>query len=136
METKKNISKARELEIIQELRSGNGYFADTFSASDFDSMSNNIRDDFPLLHGTRLVEESEYERVQDSFNKQVEVNKELRSTIDSLIDKMLVSVQEYSDTKLLNEVIALKGDKYVIRRKISLNLPLWPSDLDYIMNNL
>ena len=136
METKKNISKARELEIIQELRSGNGYFADTFSASDFDSMSNNIRDDFPLLHGTRLVEESEYERVQDSFNKQVEVNKELRSTIDSLIDKMLVSVQEYSDTKLLNEVIALKGDKYVIRRKISLNLPLWSSDLDYIMNNL
>lgn len=136
METKKNISKARELEIIQELRSGNGYFADTFSASDFDSMSNNIRDDFPLLHGTRLVEESEYKRVQDSFNKQVEVNKELRSTIDSLIDKMLVSVQEYSDTKLLNEVIALKGDKYVIRRKISLNLPLWPSDLDYIMNNL
>ena len=136
METKKNISKARELEIIQELRSGNGYFADTFSASDFDSMSNKIRDDFPLLRGTRLVEESEYERVQDSFNKQVEVNKELRSTIDSLIDKMLVSVQEYSDTKLLNEVIALKGDKYVIRRKISLNLPLWPSDLDYIMNNL
>lgn len=132
----KNISKERELEIIQELRSGNGYFADAFTSYDFDRMSSNIRNDFPLLCKTRLVESSECDRLKEQVGKQVAENDGLRSIIDSLIDKMLVSVQEFSDITLLHEAIALKGHAYVIKRKISLKLPLWPIDEEYIFNNL
>lgn len=96
----KNISKERELEIIQELRSGNGYFADTFTSYDFDCIVSNIRNDFPLLYQTRVVEPSEHDRLKEELSKQVSENDKLHTTIDSLIDVMLKSGQAFSDLGL------------------------------------
>lgn len=132
----KNISKERELEIIQELRSGNGYFADTFTSHDFDRMVSNIRNDFPLLHQTRVVESNEHDRLKEEFSKQVSENDKLHTTIDSLIDTMLKSGQAFSDFSLFREVIALKGHAYVIKRKLELDLPFVPMDKEFILNNL
>ncbi len=77
----KNISKERELEIIQELRSGNGYFADAFTSYDFDRMSKNIRNDFPLLLKTNFVEASEHERLKKEYKDQAIAIEEHKAVI-------------------------------------------------------
>jgi len=134
--TTKNISKERELEIIQEIRSGNGYFADAFTSYDFDRMASNIRNDCRLLYQTRVVESSEYDRLKEEFSKEVSENDQLHTTIDSLIDTILKRGQAFSDFSLFRKVIALKGHAYVIKRKLELDLPLSPMDKEFLLNNL
>lgn len=132
----KQISKERELQIIEELRLGNGYFADAFTSYDFDRMASNIKCDFPLLHQTRVVESSEYDRIKIELSKQVGANDELRTSFDNAIDSMIVSGQTFSDLDLLRETIKIKGHGYVIKRKIELGLGLLDMDKEFLLNNL
>lgn len=132
----KQISKERGLQIIEELRLGNGYFADAFTSYDFDRMASNIKCDFPLLHQTRVVESSEYDRIKTELSKQVGANDELRTSFDNAIDSMIVSGQTFSDLDLLRETIKIKGHGYVIKRKIELGLGLLDMDKEFLLNNL
>lgn len=132
----KQISKERELQIIEELRLGNGYFSDAFTSYDFDRMASNIKCDFPLLHQTRVVESSEYDRIKTELSKQVGANDELHTSFDNAIDLMIVSGQTFSDLDLLRETIKIKGHGYVIKRKIELGLGLLDMDKEFLLNNL
>lgn len=132
----KQISKERELQIIEELRLGNGYFSDAFTSYDFDRMASNIKCDFPLLHQTRVVESSEYDRIKTELSKQVGANDAMRTSFDNAIDSMIVSGQTFSDLDLLRETIKIKGHGYVIKRKIELGLGLLDMDKEFLLNNL
>ena len=132
----KQISKERELQIIEELRLGNGYFSDAFTSHDFDRMVSNVQNDYPLLMNTSVVDTKEYKRIKSELSNQVSVNDELRTSFDNAIDSMIVSGQTFSDLDLLRETIRIKGHGYVIKRKIELSLGLLDMDKEFLLNNL
>lgn len=132
----KQISKERELQIIEELRLGNGYFADAFTSHDFDRMASNVLNDYPLLMGTSVVDTKEYNRIKTELSKQVAANDAMRTSFDNAIDSMIVSGQTFSDLDLLRETIRIKGHGYVIKRKIELGLGLLDMDKEFLLNNL
>lgn len=132
----KQISKERELQIIEELQLGNGYFADAFTSLDFERMTSNVLKDYPLLMDTSVVDTKEYNRIKIELSNQVRVNDELRTSFDNAIDSMIVSGQTFSDLDLLRETIRIKGHGYVIKRKIELGLGLLDMDKEFLLNNL
>lgn len=132
----KQISKERELQIIEELQLGNGYFADAFTSLDFERMTSNVLKDYPLLMDTSVVDTKEYNRIKSELSNQVRANDELRTSFDNAIDSMIVSGQTFSDLDLLRETIRIKGHGYVIKRKIELGLGLLDMDKEFLLNNL
>lgn len=132
----KQISKERELQIIEELQLGNGYFADAFTSLDFERMTSNVLKDYPLLMDTSVVDTKEYNRIKSELSNQVRANDELRTSFDNAIDSMIVSGQTFSDLDLLRETIKIKGHGYVIKRKIELGLGLLDMDKEFLLNNL
>lgn len=132
----KQISKEMELQIIEELQLGNGYFADAFTSLDFERMKSNVLNDHPLLMDTSVVDTKEYNRIKTELSKQVVANDAMRTSFDNAIDSMIVSGQTFSDLDLLRETIRIKGHGYVIKRKIELGLGLLDMDKEFLLNNL
>lgn len=77
--------KATEKAALKALFGMNGYFADTFSLNDMNTMLNNIDSDYPLLMGTE-------------FNKK---NEEVEIELNSM--KMSYSCEANKNYKLANE---------------------------------
>lgn len=50
----KTLDKATEIELIQKLANGGGYFAEYFKKSSADRMCENIKNDFPIEHMTDM----------------------------------------------------------------------------------
>ena len=71
--------------------------------------------------------------VYDEINTEVH---KLYDEQDQLVDFLLEQSQELSSTALLKKAIEIKGHAQVIRRKISLGMPLYELDRDYISNNI
>lgn len=55
---------------------------------------------------------------------------------DEMIDLLLAKSVEYNDAEMMNKAIEVVGHAAVIKRKVTLNLNLWPTDKKYIKENL
>ena len=55
---------------------------------------------------------------------------------DEMIDLLLAKSVEYNDAEMMNKAIEVVGHAAVIKRKVTLNLNLWPTDKKYIRENL
>ena len=51
----KKLSKAEEIDLLEKLINGSGYFAEKFG-NDWIAMESNIRNDFPIEHETEFGE--------------------------------------------------------------------------------
>lgn len=130
------LTKANEIKLLQELVDGEGYFADILKEGDLDIMKENIRSDFPLLSGLAFVPRREYEFLEKDYSNLVEETETLHGVINGLIEVMLRSYQEFSDTKLLESAIKLKGFAYVIKRRLEMGMELSEMEKNYLKENL
>ena len=130
------LTKANEIKLLQELVDGEGYFADILKEGDLDIMKENIHSDFPLLRGLSFVSRREYEFLEKDYSNLVEETETLHGVINGLIEVMLRSYQEFSDTKLLESAIKLKGFAYVIKRRLEMGMELSEMEKNYLMENL
>lgn len=130
------LTKANEIKLLQELVDGEGYFADILKEGDLDIMKENIHSDFPLLRGLAFVPRREYEFLEEDYSNLVKETETLHGVINGLIEVMLRSYQEFSDTKLLESAIKLKGFAYVIKRRLEMGMELSEMEKNYLMENL
>jgi len=130
------LTKANEIKLLQELVDGEGYFADILKEGDLDIMKGNIHSDFPLLRGLAFVSRREYEFLEHDYSNLVEETETLHGVLNGLIEVMIRSYQEFSDTKLLESAIKLKGFAYVIKRRLEMGMELSEMEKNYLMENL
>lgn len=69
------------------------------------------------------------------MEKREECDKLYRERWD-LVDFLLERAQKFGDIELLKKAIDMVGHADVIRRKLTLEMPLWEIDREYINNNL
>ena len=92
------ITKAKEKELLNELWSADGYFADSFKSTDLLIMLNNINNDFPLLLGT-----SREEKQADTLKQLNEVRHTLRAVRDEAKGRLTTIKMLEEDNKEMNE---------------------------------
>ena len=104
----KPMTKAREIELLEELSNPNSYFYYAFSEGDIQIMIQNIRNDFFILKGTA---------VQDKVDLTEETNRE-RNKLQSRVYELEEMVSKYRDVvadmenaEFENKKVA---DKYVV----------------------
>ena len=49
------MDKNTEIKLLNQLKKADSYFADTFSEEDVEKMKSNIKNDFPILHDTDII---------------------------------------------------------------------------------
>lgn len=58
----KQLSKIEEVALLEQLRTSESYFADTFTTNDIKQMQDNIKNDFPLLHCTNILQLKDFQK--------------------------------------------------------------------------
>lgn len=140
----------KEIRLIEELLALDGYFADSFR-SEKDVIISNIKNDFPLLCGTRWEKaECEWNRLNAKINLIENANKTFRGQLEercnelddlhkqksSMVDFLIEQSEKWSAGDLRNKAIEMVGEKEYLRRKVEKGFDLWAVDKDILMEVL
>ena len=111
--------KENEINAIKNLIKMDGYFADCFR-NDFETMANNIRNDFPIELGTSI---------QSKIDELKEKNLKLY--------KVIIEAADYHNDKNLNDILLEHlGQSQLLRIKRKMAIPLKDAEIDYLIDNL
>lgn len=79
--------KAREINLLEQLRDMDGYLADAMTSEDFNRMIGNIKNDFPIFMGTEIAETTaKLEAAEETIKLLKTEANGLTSQIESLQD--------------------------------------------------
>ena len=141
----KTFTKEEEISVLLALAGGGTYFADAFTRDDAQQMMTNIRNDFPLLMGTRVgTKISELEgnvvdltktigqltydnfNLKDSEQKLKEENGILRDKLEQVFTELL---KNGGDDLNLYSFLSMEA---IVRLKLKNNLALDQAERDMI----
>lgn len=140
----------KEIRLIEELLALDGYFADSFR-SEKDLIISNIKNDFPLLCGTRWEKaECEWNRLNAKINLIENANKTFRGQLEercnelddlhkqksSMVDFLIEQSEKWSASDLRDKAIEMVGKKEYLRRKVEKEFELWAVDKEILMEVL
>ena len=111
--------KENEIKAIRNLIEMDGYFADCFR-NDFETMANNIRNDFPIELGTSIQSKID----------------ELKAKNLELCKMMIKEADYYNSNAMHNMVYNELGQNQLIRIKREMSIPLSDAEIDYLIDNL
>lgn len=132
----------KEIRLIEELLAMDGYFADSFR-SEKDLIISNIKNDFPVLCGTRWDKaECEWNKLNAKINLLENANKayvsqlekysdklyEMNEQKNSMVDFLIEQSSKWSASDLRDKAIEMVGRKEYLRRKIEMGIDLWEAD--------
>jgi hypothetical protein len=130
-------SKQNEIELLQALLEGNGYFADKFR-NDIPVMIENIKKDFPIETGTS-IEKAETEHVREKEQLLQNYENEtrlLKKDHEASLQDMYAYLLKTEDETLYNKVVADLGIEKTIKLKRKVQLSLSENEIDYLVSKL
>lgn len=140
----------QEIRLIEELLAMDGYFADSFR-SEKDLIISNIKNDFPVLCGTRWDKaEHEWNKLNEKINLIETANKiyegqleercneldDLRQQKSYMVDFLIEQSEKWSAGDLRDKAIEMVGKKEYLRRKVEKGFNLWEVDKEILMEVL
>lgn len=133
------ITKEKEIKLLEELVAGDNYFAEYFK-KDLEQMVSNIRNDFPIEHGTLFSMDGENQRQINEHLKAAHRDEvaNLKEAHEDDVHTILAASLEFANNfeRLEEEAIKWIGRNEVIRMKRGLSIELSSADIDYLISNL
>lgn len=124
------VTKEQEIRALTALITMNGYFAEYFKR-DLQTMTENIRNDFPIELGTKF--HFTEERLHETENRLAEAH---RTEIIELCDTLLRIAAETGNTQAYEQAVAKLGLECVIIRKRKIGLDISGTEIDYLLSQL
>lgn len=141
---KKNLSKTEEIDLIEKLCNGNGYFAEKFG-NDWITMESNIKNDFPIELKTQFNKAED--EVKDLRNEKIclssdlEITKknfsELNHAYSDLSDKRLQTLSHMLSVKHLKDSLTPElffSDDEILTSKIKAGIGLSDEEKEKVVS--
>lgn len=142
MANSKELSKQEEINLLEKLVNGNGYFAEYFGR-DLDQMVSNIRNDFPIDMGTSIekmeIEVRDLKEVNSLFEDKIRILRDQVAMLDGINDShstVRLKIRDEAVKAGCLEVMTFFEIGEVIEAKLKLGIGLNEDEVKHVISRL
>lgn len=142
MANSKELSKQEEINLLEKLVNGNGYFAEYFGR-DLDQMVSNIRNDFPIDMGTSIekmeIEVRDLKEVNSLFEDKIRILRDQVAMLDGINDShstVRLKIRDEAVKAGCLEVMTFFEIGEVIEAKLKLGMGLTEEEVKHVISRL
>ena len=142
MANSKELSKQEEINLLEKLVGGNGYFSEYFG-KDLDQMVSNIRNDFPIDMGTSIekmeIEVRDLKEANSLFEDKIRILRDQVAMLDRINDSqsaVRLKIRDEAVKAGCLEVMTFFEIGEVIEAKLKLGIGLNEDEVKHVISRL